>query len=123
MCITTFICVNVDLIEFLLLRNASTIFVDSLNDVDIFDVFKFKNFYDSTLTGLFVPVVGEEINYSNTFELHGRGTISLRKKYNNNGAFWSIINASNVFDHPNQGKSKEVAFNNHNDSIITEITL
>ena len=33
----------------------------ALEDVELTDIFKFKNLNDSTLKGLFVPVVGEKI--------------------------------------------------------------
>ena len=64
-----------------------------------------------------MPVVGEKIENSNEFELFGRGTLSIRKKYNNEGAFWSIVEISNLFDHVGQGKSKEIAFNDHSGAL------
>ena len=89
----------------------------ALDDVDVLDVFKFKNLNDSTLKGTFVPVYGEKIENNETFELFGRGTLSIRKKYNNDGAFWSIVEISNLFDHVGQGKSKEIAFNDQSGPI------
>ena len=97
-----------------------SVVLPSLNDVQSKDVYKFKNLNDSTLKGTFVPVNGQKIENNDNFELFGRGTLSLRKKYNNYGYFWSIVEISNLFDHVGQGKTKEIAFNNNFGSI--EIT-
>ncbi len=94
-----------------------SVVLPALDDVDVLDVFKFKNLNDSTLKGTFVPVYGEKIENNETFELFGRGTLSIRKKYNNDGAFWSIVEISNLFDHVGQGKSKEIAFNDQSGPI------
>ena len=90
-----------------------SVVLPSLNDVESKDVYKFKNLNDSTLKGTFVPVYGEKIEGNDNFELFGRGTLSIRKKYNNETAFWSIVEISNLFDHVGQGKTKEIAFNNN----------
>tara|TARA_R110002020_G_scaffold318285_1_gene533864 strand:+ start:410 stop:3343 length:2934 start_codon:yes stop_codon:yes gene_type:complete len=94
-----------------------SVVLPSLSEVDSKDIYKFKNLNDSTLKGTFVPVYGEKIENNSTFELFGRGTLSIRKKYNNNGAFWSILEISNLFDHINQGKTKELSFIDHLGSL------
>ncbi len=94
-----------------------SVVLPALDDVDSKDIYKFKNLNDSTLKGTFVPVYGEKIENNDGFELFGRGTLSIRKKYNNEGAFWSIVEISNLFDHVGQGKSKEIAFNDQSGAI------
>ena len=97
-----------------------SILLPSLGTVETTSIYKFKNLKDSSVKGSFIPLVGEEIEGEDTFDFHGKGTLSLRKKSNDNGYYWSIIEISNLFDYAEQGKSKEIAFNNNNG--IIEIT-
>lgn len=94
-----------------------SILLPPLDTVDTLSIYKFKNLNDSTVKGSFIPLVDEEIEGLSNFEFFGKGTLSLRKKSNSNGSYWSIIEISNLFDYVGQGKSKEVSFNNNNGTL------
>ena len=93
------------------------VILPKLSTVDLSYLFKFKNLNNSSIKGSFVPFEGEKIQGKTSFELYGKGTISIRKKYENYISSWVVVDVSNLFDHVGQGKSKEVAFNNHNNAI------
>ena len=93
------------------------IILPSLEDVSHTAIYKFKNFHDSTVKGSFIPLSGELIEGNSSFELFGRGTLSLRKKTSGSGDSWSVIEISNLFDHVGQGKSKEVSFENNSGTL------
>ena len=88
-----------------------------LNTVDSRFLFKFKNLNNSSIKGSFVPFDGESIQGKTSFDLYGKGTISIRKNYENSITSWVIVEVSNLFDHVNQGKTKELSFIDHLGSL------
>jgi len=93
------------------------IVLPALENVSENAVYKFKNLYDSTVKGSFVPLFGELIEGGSSFDFFGRGNISIRKKTSVTESYWSIVDVSNLFDHVGQGKSKEVSFDNNNGTL------
>ena len=101
----------------ILSTNNYSVVLPKLSDVHFTDIFRFKNLKDSSLIGTFVPFSGEQIEGNSSFDFFGRGTLSIRKSIDN-GLKWSIIEISNLFDHSNQGKTTEVAFESHTDAYL-----
>ena len=99
----------------ILTDDSYNVILPTLSSVSTENIFRFKNFYKSGIKGSLVPTSGEYIQGSESFEFFGRGTISIRKSADSSIG-WSIIDASNLFDHIDQGKTKEVEFTNHNGS-------
>jgi len=97
--------------------NDYSVVLPKLSDVHVNNIFRFKNLNDASVSGAFIPFSGELIEGGNSFKFFGRGTLSIRKSMDN-GLKWSIVEISNLFDHLNQGKTTEVAFENHTDAYL-----
>ena len=89
-----------------------SVVLPNLVDVSYLDRFFFKNLTRNDITGTFIPAVGQDIENSNSFELFGRGILTLKKTYNSSSQtdVWTIVFCSMLKSNIGEGKTKVHTF-------------
>ena len=89
-----------------------SIILPNLINVSYLDRFFFKNLTRDDITGTFIPAVSQTLEGANSFELFGRGILTLKKTYNSTDQtdIWTIETCSNLKSDIGEGKTKVHTF-------------
>jgi len=91
-----------------------TVILPNLNDVESSKLDRFKNLENEFIKGSFVPLVGQMIEGGETFELYGRGILTISKKTNDltGISYWFIVEATTIKASKQEGMTKKIEFEN-----------